>query len=598
MAEEIGLLAKLKPEVDEREAEQQKRDLDRTFDDITINPEFDLGDMKAAREDVISGLGSEIEMSAKDPWRVHRQKNRLQDRAAEVKPSRGEQIRERGSEVASKAGGVAKEGGKFAAHFGAARLLSKMGLPVNVPTTDLPGMPDLGGGGGGGGGSGRRTGSAGDFNPQAGSDGGASGSPQSSGGTQGSATGTTADDPQDSVGVLQSQLSVQEEILAILQRWEDDSGFGEDGDGQGRIRSRLPGGGGGLGAGLALGGGALAGAGVGLATIGDDLADEVVDSVDAIDISAGDLIGTAAAIGAGPLIDSAAKITPDHVISEQADILPEHLTEPFTAWEAQHLTEPFTDWAAEHITEPFVDWTAEKITEPFTNWEPEHITEAFSAWEADHIVEPFTELGAADLVPDPLGAQEVLDHVFPSGETDGSAESGDGTSPGILAALGIGAAGAAGAAYGAFGGSGGPSLPGGGGPGAGGPASTAAAPFAVPAMALSQLQERRQDSQTEPEDEQSILDRILPDLGRGNQMALAGPSGGPGEAAMEGVTNVAAEQLREEAGAEVDLDINQTFEVDPSDLSNIERRMERKLEEGLQDLERRMGDRVGSGVYR
>lgn len=128
------------------------------------------------------------------------------------------------------------------------------GLPTSLPS--LPKLPIPGRG-----------------NPDGVPDGAMGENPDGSDGSGGT-IGTTADEPDNMMGVLQAQLGVQEEILEILQKWDATGGPGGDDGMKKPPRSRNGGGGGGGGLGGILG---LLGLGAGV--IGGGLVIEGADKL-------------------------------------------------------------------------------------------------------------------------------------------------------------------------------------------------------------------------------------------------------------------------------------------------------------------------------
>jgi hypothetical protein len=213
----IGLMAEIAPSVDDQKVREEKRKLENEFESVAqdIEPDFKTPPGTQA--------GGRPYAKDKDLRRVDRMQrmNRertpdddLLSRLKDKIPSRDE-----AGGVARQAGGAAKEGLKFGAEVFTARTLRKLGVPVTVPSTNLPGLGDIfdrGGDGGGGGG--------GPVDPEPGA---------------GGAMGTSASEPDRTVPILQAQLEVQEEILELL---EDDFAFGDGDGGDGRRLPRMPGG--------------------------------------------------------------------------------------------------------------------------------------------------------------------------------------------------------------------------------------------------------------------------------------------------------------------------------------------------------------------
>lgn len=247
---EFGLTAKIKPEVDEQQAQKEQEKIQQEFEPLEVGVEIDDSDLEEA------------------------QKLTKEEKIGFALDDLDSAIDEAAKNFAETAGEGLKSAGKFGAEVAVTKAMRKVGIPVTVPSSDLPGMFDRGGGSAGG--SQSRAGASASPTTGDSTDAGASG-----------AAGTTAGDPDEIVPLLQSQLSVQEDILAILE--EEHDGPGGDSDNGGRLRGGLGGLGGGLLTGLLAGGGLLVG-GI-AASLNDALEDlelpdpsEIIDNVPASDI--------------------------------------------------------------------------------------------------------------------------------------------------------------------------------------------------------------------------------------------------------------------------------------------------------------------------
>lgn len=268
MVQKFGLVAELKPEVSSSDAQKARK---RVEDQVTGQP---------------------LELGVEVPERQLRQaqKHTLGERArrgAGRAASRGKEVAKAG---AKKAGGAAKSGGKFGAHFAASKVLSELGLPVNVPSTSLPGMPQMPGG---------TSQGSGPIVPESGSAGGSGG-----------ANGSSAMEPDEVVPLLQSQLGVQEEMLEVLEDIEENTaggsgGGGNDTDIRRRVRNNFGGGGsGGATAAAALGGTAVGVGGLGLAAIKGFGEGTGMPSLPAAEESSGSGSGQISSVPASDVISS------------------------------------------------------------------------------------------------------------------------------------------------------------------------------------------------------------------------------------------------------------------------------------------------------
>lgn len=255
MAQEIGLVAKLKPEVDEQAAKKEKRKLDDQFSSVT--PQVD------AREAHRRGLKGTGQSTTSRAYK----KARFQKNAAKRNLP-----------------GAAKRGAKFMGSVAKARAMRKVGLPVTTPSTAAPGVGDI------------------LDDPRTA---GTAASPSGGSAGHGRATGGGAGVNGDAVGILQEQLEVQREILEILDTM-DDSPTG-DGGGNGlsprRMRGLNGGGGGGGSMGSMLGGvgmfAALLGGGGLSAAAGNASGGSLPNPADVISGQRG---GVSGSVSAGSLI--------------------------------------------------------------------------------------------------------------------------------------------------------------------------------------------------------------------------------------------------------------------------------------------------------
>lgn len=170
MADEIGLLASITPQVDESSAQRAREDIEREVESEPLE------------------LGVEIDEDALE------QAQELTD--SEQRTQKIEETKRKAKQAlgagARKTGGVAKRGAKFGGKVAVAKTARKMGIPMTMPQNDV-------------------------FGALGGTVSSSEGSAGGTGGAGGAATGTSATEPDEVVPLLSSQLEVQEEILENVE---------------------------------------------------------------------------------------------------------------------------------------------------------------------------------------------------------------------------------------------------------------------------------------------------------------------------------------------------------------------------------------------
>lgn len=562
MAEEIGLVARLRPELDRRAAEQEVGALDRMMDDAS-SVEPDVGTQRGGRRQEPAGGRGGI-------------RSRLP----------GGSVR-----------GAARRGVGLGGRFMAARALRSAGLPASVTMSTVGGM--LGGGGDGGEGQQQQQ--------QQSAPG-----PTDVGTTGSTAVGgMTAAEPQSIIELEQAQLAVQEEILEEL---EDMTLSGGD-DGTGPLR----GGGGGIGG---LGALALVGAG----GVAGGLASALSGGLPDINISEPDWLPPEIPDPdfLPPRIPDPEFLPPEIPNPEflpieitNPDWLPPEVIEP--GWLPIEIPDP--DFLPPEIPEP--TWTPIVVTKP--GWVDDLLDGGESPTgeptgtptggpdapigltrpderplpEPAPTAEPTGRGGGigqdvAGAIATALGAEQMARQEI--GRRTREATGVNDVSAGEAgAAVGVGGASAAAMRF----------LTG----GAAGRASALAGASPI-------VQGQAQAEQARDEGEESWLTRILPDAGRltgqnrGTQMAMraetrtgtetgsvaAAPAGG-GEAGGAGTRSGGDNPAKEKARQDITVEhtTEQHFHLDASDTQAVERAAKEGARNSMTEFEQRLKRRLGVG---